>query len=38
VSERVLARQTRHKSMAVLRGYIHEAGIFEENAATQMGL
>lgn len=38
VSERVIARQTGHKSMTVLRGYIREGSLFTENAAAKVGL
>ena len=33
VSERVIAKTTRHKSIAVLRGYIRDGELFRENAA-----
>jgi integrase len=33
-SERQIARQTRHKSMTVLREYIHEGSLFLDNPAT----
>lgn len=36
--ERVIAKQTRHKSIAVLRGYIRDAELFSENAASGIGL
>lgn len=38
VSERVIAKQTRHKSLPVLRGYIREGSLFTENAAAKVGL
>jgi site-specific recombinase XerD len=38
VPERVIAAQTGHKSMAVLRGYIREGSIWRENAAAKVGL
>ncbi len=38
VSERVIAKQTGHKSMPVLRGYIREGSLFTENAAAKVGL
>lgn len=37
-SERAMMRQSRHKSVAVARGYIHEAELFSDNAATRLGL
>ena len=30
---RMIAKQTRHKSLPVLRGYIRERSLFTENAA-----
>jgi len=36
--ERIIAKQTRHKSIAVLRGYIRDAELFTENAASGIGL
>jgi hypothetical protein len=36
--ERVIAQQTGHKSMAVLRRYIWEGSLFQENAAARVGL
>ena len=36
--ERIIAKQTRHRSIAVLRGYIRDAELFTENAATGIGL
>jgi integrase len=38
VPERVIANQTGHRSMAVLRRYIREGSLFRENAAAQVGL
>ncbi len=38
VEERVIARQTGHKSMAVLRKYIREGSLFRDNAAGKVGL
>jgi integrase len=38
VEERVIAQQTRHRSVLVLRGYIREASVFRENAAAHVGL
>ncbi|MHB1447429.1 MAG: site-specific integrase [Acidimicrobiales bacterium] len=38
VSERVIAEQTGHRSMAVLRRYIREGSLFRENAAAAVGL
>lgn len=38
VSERVIAKQIRHKSLPVLRGYIRERSLFTENAAAKVGL
>lgn len=37
-TEVAIARQTRHQSMAVLRRYIREGGLFRTNAATVVGL
>lgn len=37
-SERAIARQTGHRSMAVLRGYIREGTLWEDNAAAMLGL
>ncbi len=37
-SELAIARQTRHRSLAVLRTYIREGDLFKLNAATQIGL
>jgi integrase len=38
VPERVIALQTSHKSMAILRRYIREGSLFRENAAAAVGL
>jgi integrase len=38
VPERVIAQQTGHKSMAVLRRYIRRGSLFRENAAARVGL
>jgi site-specific recombinase XerD len=38
VPERVIAQQTGHKSMAVLRRYIRSGSLFRENAAARVGL
>ena len=35
VSERVIAKQTGHKSLPVLRGYIREGSLFTENPAAK---
>ena len=37
-TEIAIARQTRHRSMTVLRGYIREGNLFRTNAATTIGL
>ena len=37
-SERAIAKQTGHKSLQVLRGYIRDGNLFRENAATMVGL
>ena len=37
-TEIAIARQTRHRSMEVLRGYIREGDLFRTNAATTIGL
>ncbi len=37
-SERAIMRQTGHRSLPVLRGYIEEGTIFADNAATKIGL
>jgi integrase len=38
VNETVIARQTRHSSLPVLRTYIREGNLFRLNAATSVGL
>ncbi|HEV8639318.1 MAG TPA: hypothetical protein VG370_34350 [Chloroflexota bacterium] len=38
VPERVIALQTGHKSMTVLRRYIREGSLLRENAAARVGL
>lgn len=38
VSERVIAKQSGHKSLPVLRRYIREGSLFTENAAAKVGL
>jgi site-specific recombinase XerD len=38
VQERVIAEQTGHKNMLVLRKYIRKGTLFAENAATKVGL
>ncbi|MBX3125544.1 MAG: site-specific integrase [Polyangiaceae bacterium] len=38
LSEREIARTTRHKSMAVLRGYIHEGEMFAAESTRRIGL
>lgn len=38
VSERVISRQTGHRSQAMLRRYIREATVFQENSAASLGL
>lgn len=38
VAEHVIGRQSRHKSVAVLRGYVRVATLFEQNAAAKLGL
>jgi site-specific recombinase XerD len=38
VSERVIMRQTGHRSLPVLRRYIRDGSLFRENAAAQVGL
>lgn len=38
IEERLIAKQTRHKSMTVLRGYIREADLFGQNASASIGL
>mgnify|MGYP000282612673 CR=1 FL=1 len=37
-SERAIANQTGHKSIQVLRRYVKQATIFDDNAATELGL
>ncbi|MGO8687805.1 MAG: hypothetical protein ACLQT7_11625 [Candidatus Dormibacteria bacterium] len=37
-SERAIAQQTRHRSLASLRRYIRRGTLFEENAASVLGL
>ena len=37
-TEIAIARQTRHRSMEVLRGYIREGDLFRTNAATSLDL
>jgi len=37
-SERSIMRQTGHKSVQMVRRYIHEAELFRDNAATKLGL
>jgi integrase len=38
VAERVIMRQTGHKSLPVLRRYIRDGSLFRENAAAKVGL
>jgi site-specific recombinase XerD len=38
IPERVIAEQTGHKGMAMLRRYIREGSLFRENAASAVGL
>lgn len=38
IAERAIMRQTGHRSLPVLRGYIEEGTLFTNNAATQIGL
>lgn len=38
LEERAIARQTGHRSIPTLRRYIQTAGVFNDNAATQLGL
>jgi site-specific recombinase XerD len=38
VTETTIARQTRHRSLSVLRNYIREGNLFSLNAATRVGL
>ena len=37
-SERAIAKQTGHRSVAVLRSYIEDATVFEDNAVASLGL
>ena len=37
-SERAIANQTGHRSMVVLRTYIRAGSLFDDNAATWLGL
>ena len=37
-SERAIAKQTGHHSIVVLRGYIEDATVFEDNAVASLGL
>ena len=37
-SERAIAKQTGHRSITVLRGYIEDATVFEDNAVSSLGL
>ena len=37
-SDRAIAKQTGHRSVAVLRGYIEDATVFEDNAVSSLGL
>ncbi len=38
VGERIIQKQTRHKSLEVLRGYIREGELFKDNASGEIGL
>jgi integrase len=38
VPEHAIMQQTRHRSAAVLRGYIRRGGLFLDNAASKVGL
>lgn len=38
VGERIIQKQTRHKSIKVLRGYIRDGELFKENATKDLGL
>ena len=38
VEERDIGRHTRHRSIAVLRGYIHKGTVFVNNASARLGL
>jgi len=37
-AERMIAAQTRHRSMEVLRRYVRHGNLFTDNAATMVGL
>ena len=37
-SERAIAKQTGHRSIVVLRGYIEDATVFDDNAVASLGL
>ena len=37
-SERAIAKQTGHRSVAVLRSYIEDVTVFEDNAVASLGL
>ncbi|MFC6742678.1 hypothetical protein [Methylobacterium tardum] len=38
VRELAIARQTRHTSLTVLRRYVREGQLFEDNLTTEIGL
>ncbi|MCL4494032.1 MAG: hypothetical protein M1294_04370 [Firmicutes bacterium] len=38
VSERMIMKQTGHKSTAMVRKYIQDGALFEDNAAAEIGL
>jgi len=38
VGERIIQKQTRHKSLKVLRGYIRDGELFKKNASKELGL
>jgi integrase len=38
VEERTIARQTGHRSMAMLRRYIRNAEMFRDNSAAHLGI
>jgi hypothetical protein len=38
VEERDIGRHTRHRSIAVLRGYIRAGSVFTSNASARLGL
>ena len=38
IPEHLIQKQTRHKSVDVLRGYIREGELFKRNAAGMLGL